>query len=76
MHKKLTISVEQEVYEGLHRMIGRGRISAFLNALARPHVVDDDLAASYREMALDEEREAEAAEWSENLIADVHDETR
>jgi hypothetical protein len=76
MHRKLTITIEQEVYEGLHRVIGRGRISAFLNALARPHVVEEDLEKAYREMAADSDREAEALEWSENLLRDSEDETR
>ena len=76
MHRKLTITIEQAVYEGLHRVIGRGRISAFLNALARPHVVEEGLEGAYREMAKDAEREAEALEWSENLLRDGEDETR
>ena len=76
MHKKLTITIEQDVYEGLHKVIGRGRISAFLNALARSHVVEEDLESAYREMAKDAEREAEALEWSENLLRDGEDETR
>ena len=74
MTKKLTITVSREVYEGLHRRVGRRRISRFLETLARPHVVRPDLAASYREMAADEVREAEAMEWSESLIGDVKDE--
>ena len=73
-YKKLTITVEQPVYEGLHRLIGRGRISAFLNNLARPYVVEEDLEHAYAEMAQDEERETEALEWSENLAANPGDE--
>lgn len=76
MHKKLTITVEQQVYDGLLRVIGRGRISRFLNTLARPHVIEEDMEEAYREMARDEEREAEAKEWSENLLRDGQDETR
>ena len=38
MSKKLTISISDEVYEGLHLKIGRRRISQFLEKLARPHV--------------------------------------
>jgi hypothetical protein len=34
------------------------------------------LLASYREMAKDREREAEAQEWSEGLIADATDQER
>ena len=72
--KKLTITVEDEVYAGLHSVIGRRRISRFLNDLARPHVTKHDLNEAYRQMAADEEREKEAMEWSEGLIGDVADE--
>jgi len=74
VQKKLTITVDEEVYEGLHRVLGRGQISRFLNDLARPHVVQDKLEEAYREMAADEEREREADEWTEGLIGDVADE--
>ena len=76
MHKKLTITVDEEVYEGLHRVIGRQRISQFIEGLVRPHVLDAELSAAYRQMAADESREAEALAWSEGTIKDVADETR
>jgi hypothetical protein len=76
MRKKLTITLDEEVYKGLHAVIGRGRISRFLEDLARPHVVSRDLEAAYREMAGDEVREAEADEWAEGLIGEVADDTR
>ena len=76
MVKKLTITVDDDVYEGLHRRIGRRRISRFLNNLARPHVADTDLAEGYRAMAADEEREREAAEWVEAISFDIADEPR
>ena len=65
MSKKLTIMVDDEVYAGLHNVVGRRRISRFLNNLARPHVTRQDLAEGYRAMAADEEREHEAEEWVE-----------
>jgi siroheme synthase (precorrin-2 oxidase/ferrochelatase) len=74
MQRKLTITVSEEVYKGLHAKIGPGRISKFLDYLARPHVVDDDLEQAYKAMAEDRRREAEAMEWSENLASDVADE--
>ena len=73
MRRKLTITVDEAVYDGLHRVVGRRRISHFLTELARPHVVHDDLEAGYRAMAADEER-AQAAEWG--MIGDVADEPR
>ena len=76
MQKKLTITLDPKVYEGLHSIIGRRRISAFIESLVRPHVIGKDLDASYREMAADEAREAEALVWSEGLVGDVADETR
>lgn len=74
--KKLTITIADEVYEGLYRRVGARRISRFLEDLARPHVLDEELEAAYAEMAADEVREAEAREWVENLAGDVSDETR
>jgi predicted CopG family antitoxin len=75
MQRKLTITIDEEVYEGLHRVVGRRRISRFLCELARPHVVARELEAGYRAMAADEAREREAHEWTEGLlIGDVADE--
>jgi predicted CopG family antitoxin len=76
MAKKLTITVDDDVYEGLHSAIGRRRISGFLNDLARPHVTRSDLAKAYRAMAADEAREREATEWIEGVVGDVADEPR
>ena len=76
MAKKLTITVSDEVYEGLHRQIGRRRISRFLDQLARPHLINEDLQRAYEEMAADRQREEEAAEWADALIGDATDETR
>jgi hypothetical protein len=76
MPRKLTITVDAEVYDGLHTVIGRRRISRFLNDLARPHVVGQDLSAGYAAMAADEAREAEAEAWASGLLADVADEPK
>jgi predicted CopG family antitoxin len=76
MQKKLTITVDEEVYEGLHKVIGRRRISQFIEDLVRPHVIGADLEAGYQAMAADEAREAEALEWVEATIGDVADAAR
>ena len=52
-------------------MVGRRKISRFLEDLARPHVLNRNLEAAYREMSAEEGRESEALEWSESLIGDV-----
>jgi len=76
MQKKLTISIDEKVYEGLHAVIGRRRISKFIEDLVRPHVLHTELEAAYRQMAEDQQREIEALEWAEATIGDVSDETR
>jgi hypothetical protein len=76
MQKKLTITVDADVYDGLHAVIGRRKISQFLSDLARPHVVGKDLRTGYAAMAADETRQREARDWAEGLVADVADEPR
>ena len=71
MQKKLTITVDEQVYEGLHTVIGRRHISRFIESVVRPHVVKAGLAAAYQQMAEDEAREAEALEWAEATVEDV-----
>ncbi len=77
MHKKMTITIDEAVYNGLHKVIGRGHISQFLEGLARPYVLKEEpLDAAYQAMAADKTREAEASEWCNALIMDVPHETR
>jgi predicted CopG family antitoxin len=76
MHKKLTITIDQRVYDALHRIVGRGSISQFIEALVRPQVLDSELEDGYRQMARDEAREHEAHQWAEATIGDACDATR
>ena len=76
MHKRMTITLDEAVYEGLYRMIGRRRMSQFIEDLVRPHVLGSSLDEGYRAMAADAAREAEAQEWCNALAEDMADETR
>ncbi len=76
MQRKLTISIDEKVYEGLHQVVGPRRISRFIEELVSPYVIPENLEESYRQMAREEAREAEAYEWSEATIGDVSNETR
>ena len=76
MQKKLTVTIDEEVYEGLREVIGPRKISRFIEDLVRPHVVKKDIYAAYEEMAADQLRESEALEWAEATIGDVNDEAR
>lgn len=71
MRKKLTITLDESVYHALHRVVGRGSISRFIENLVRPHVLQQDLEAAYLAMSQDEQREAEALEWAEGTIGDI-----
>jgi predicted CopG family antitoxin len=71
MRRKLTITVAEDVYEGLRRVVGPRHISMFLETLARPHVVLADVDAAYAAMAADTNRERDALEWVETTIGDA-----
>jgi len=75
MRRELTVTIDEKVYAGLHSVIGRRRISRFIEDLVRPHVLNYDLEAAYKEMAREEKRELEALEWAEATVGDVGDET-
>lgn len=69
MHRKLTITIADDVYRGLYEHVGRGRISGFIEHVVRPYVVgDDELASLYREAAADETSEREALDWIETEV--------
>lgn len=51
-------------------------MSRLMEKLVRPHVLDSVLDDGYRAMAMDAEREKEAAEWCDALPGDATDETR
>lgn len=76
MHKRMTITLDEAVYEGLNRIIGKRRMSQFIEDLLRPHVLDTALDNGYKAMAADEAREAEAAEWCNALAGDSADAAR
>ena len=75
MQKKLTITVDEEVYEGLRKTIGPRKISKFVQELVRPYVVRPNLESDYAEMAKDKKREEEAKEWAETTFKDIAHET-
>jgi len=74
MQKKLTITIDEEVYEGLHKNIGPRKISRYIQEIVRPHVIRPNLESAYAEMAKDKGREKEAAEWAEITFLDAANE--
>jgi predicted CopG family antitoxin len=74
MQKKLTVTIDEEVYDGLRTVIGPRKISRFIEELVRPHVVKKNMYTAYKEMAADKVRETEALEWVEGTVGDLGDE--
>ena len=75
MQKKLTITMDEKVYEGLYKTIGPRKISKFVEELVRPHVLRSDLESAYAQMAREKNREEEAIEWAEITFKDITHET-
>jgi hypothetical protein len=68
MQKKLTITIQESIYNDLHLVVGKGRISKFIENIIKPYITTDNLRLSYQTMAKDKQREKEACEWEEGLI--------
>lgn len=76
MQKKLTITVDEAVYKGLHTTIGPRKISKFVEELVRPHVIRPNLELAYSQMSKDKKRESEALDWAEATFKDIVHEKR
>ena len=70
MQRKLTVTLDEDVYDGLRAIIGPGKISRFIEELVRTHVVRKDMYAAYKEMAADSVMESEALEWADGTLGD------
>ena len=76
MPRRMTITLDETVYEGLHRTIGKRHRSRFIENLLRPHVLDTLLDDGYQAMAADTARESDAVEWCNALAQDMAHATR
>ena len=76
MHKRMTITLDEAVYDGLYRHVGKRRMSQFIEDAIRPLVLDTAMDDGYRAMAADKEREEEASEWCNALSGDLADAAR
>jgi hypothetical protein len=57
MRKRLTMTLDENIYEGLHKTTDPRKISKFVEELVRPHVIRPNLESVYAEMAKDKKRE-------------------
>ena len=72
MKKKLTISIDEDVYRMLHEKIGRGNIARFIERRIRPFIDEESLEESYRRIANDKDIQKLAKEWEEGTISDAY----
>jgi predicted CopG family antitoxin len=61
MQKKLTLSINAEIYEALHKMAGKRKIGRFIETLVRPHIASSDNLPG--RMVPDEEQESAIMLW-------------
>ena len=76
MHKKITITLDEAVYNGLLRTVGKRRMNQFIEDLLRPHVLDKSLDDGYKAMSADQAREIDAMEWCNALSKDMLNKAR
>lgn len=74
MSRKLTILLDDRIYDRLHAAAGKRRVGRFVEQLVRDRLPDENLDGAYAALAAEEEREAEALEWAEATLGDVDDE--
>ncbi|MBC8401738.1 MAG: hypothetical protein H8E14_09645 [Candidatus Marinimicrobia bacterium] len=75
MRKKLTISIDEQVYNALYHIVGKRKISRFIENLVRPKVINEELELAYQQMAEDLSREEKALQWAEGTFEEFHNET-
>ena len=68
MQKKLTITIDEEVYWGLREEIVPGKRNKLAEKPVRPHVAKQELESAYKAMAEDTVHEKEAHEWVKAAI--------
>jgi predicted HicB family RNase H-like nuclease len=77
MSKRMTITLDESLYEGLHLAAGKRGASRLIQDLLRQHLAaGGTLDEGYRAMAADTERETDAQVWCQALAQDMADEAR
>ena len=68
MQKKLTISIDESRYNALYNVVGKRKISRFIEDLIKPKLITPNLDKSYKEMSENQIRENEAEYWAPGLV--------
>ena len=70
MQHKLTISVDEKFYKALHKVVGRGNISRFLEDAARPYLFSKEQKIKKNDVAMPKGRKKD--EGMEDFIDLCH----
>lgn len=71
MQKKLTISIDDEIYAALYRNVGPGKISRFIADAIRPRLkLANSVREGYRRMGKDAGWMKDAGEWVDSFVDD------
>ena len=69
MQRKITLTISEELYKDLHFLIGKRKISFFVEQSTKEKIeklkLNDPLEKGFKMMGQDKDREKEALEWSE-----------
>lgn len=71
MQKKLTLSIDAEIYEALHKVAGKRKIGRFIEKIVRPHITSLELAQAGKQLTQDGKQEFEALLWAETNVGDT-----
>jgi hypothetical protein len=74
MQKKLTLSIDAEIYEALHKVAGKRKIGRFIEKIVRPHITLQGLAQAGNQLIQYEKLESEALLWAGTTVGDSGDE--
>ena len=69
MQKKLTLSINAEIYEALHKMAGKRKIGRFIENLVRPYIASPE--GLRNRIAPDEVQSSAILPWPETDGADA-----
>ena len=70
MQKKLTLSIDAEIYEALHKVAGKRKIGRFIEKIVRPHITLQEFAQAGNQLIQEEKLESEALLWAGTNVGD------
>ena len=74
MQRKITLSIEEEIYRKLRFLIPKRKMSKFVEEAIKEKIgrlkLEEPIEEGFKMMGKDKEREKEALEWSEAEISE------